>query len=72
MSEKTIKATASAESKPVGRASESTFTREQFLVSAKYSLQDKDVLAALLEPGKLYTTGEAQQVIEDFKNKEVE
>ncbi|MEK4193280.1 hypothetical protein [Paenibacillus sp. FSL L8-0323] len=53
-------------------APEASYTREQFLNSAKYSYQDKDVLSALLEPEKLYTASEAQQVIEDFKNKEVE
>ncbi|MEK4479560.1 hypothetical protein MKZ23_09020 [Paenibacillus sp. FSL R5-0876] len=51
---------------------EGSFTKEQFLASAKYSYQDKDVLSALLEPEKLYTAFEAQQVIDDFKNKEAE
>lgn len=56
----------------VEERSEGSFTKEQFLASAKYSYQDKDVLAALLEPDKLYTAAEARRVIEDFKNKEVE
>jgi hypothetical protein len=53
-------------------APEASYTKEQFLSSAKYSYQDKDVLSALLEPEKLYTAAEAQQVIEEFKNKEAE
>jgi hypothetical protein len=70
VSDKTIKAAASVESQPAVRASEGSFTREQFLASAKYSHQDKDVLTALLDPDALYTAAEAQQVIEEFKNKE--
>jgi hypothetical protein len=53
-------------------APEASYTKEQFLNSTKYSYQDKDVLSALLEPEKLYTAAEAQQVIEEFKNKEAE
>lgn len=64
MSEKSIKA---AET-PI----EGSFTKEQFLASAKYSYQDKDVLSALLEPEKLYSAAEAERVIEEFKNKEAE
>lgn len=66
------KAATSPQSVPVVEAAEGVFTREQFLSSAKYSFQDKDVLAALLEPDKLYTVSEAQQVMNDFKNKEAE
>ncbi|MBY9078305.1 hypothetical protein KIH86_17655 [Paenibacillus sp. HN-1] len=62
--------TSNVKSQPV--VQEGSFTREQFLASAKYSYQDKDVLAALLEPEKRYTTTEAQRLIEDFKNKEAE
>ncbi|MEK3867680.1 hypothetical protein MHH60_29880 [Paenibacillus sp. FSL H7-0716] len=72
MSDKTNKAATNTESQPAVRASEGSFSREQFLSSAKYSFQDKDVLAALLEPEKLYTASEAQHVIDDFKNKEAE
>ncbi|MDH6371761.1 hypothetical protein M2444_003560 [Paenibacillus sp. PastF-3] len=63
MSEKSIKT--------VETPTEGSFTKEQFLASAKYSYKDKDVLSALLEPGELYTASEAQQVIDDFMNKEV-
>lgn len=72
MSDKVTKNATSTESVPAVQATEGQFTREQFLDSFKYSYQDKDVLAALLEPEKLYTAAEAQQVIEDFKNKEAE
>ncbi|MEK4854791.1 hypothetical protein NST04_33485 [Paenibacillus sp. FSL H7-0756] len=66
-----VKAT-STQSAPVVEETQGTFVKEQFLASAKYSHQDKDVLGALLEDGRLYTASEAQQVIEDFKNKEAE
>jgi hypothetical protein len=58
--------------KASGEVAEASYTKEQFLGSAKYTYQDKDVLSALLEPEKLYTSAEAQQVIDDFKNKEAE
>lgn len=72
MSDKVIKNGTSTESVPAVQATQGLFTREQFLDSSKYSHQDKDVLAALLESEKLYTAAEAQQVIDDFKNKEAE
>lgn len=62
----------SAQSVPEVESTVGLFAKEQFLASAKYSHQDKDVLGALLEDGRLYTASEAQQVIEDFKNKEAE
>ncbi|WP_342480047.1 hypothetical protein NST07_20570 [Paenibacillus sp. FSL L8-0340] len=70
MKEQSSKVATSTESAPVAEASEASYTKEQFLGSAKYSHQDKDVFAALLEEERLYTVTEAQQVIEDFKNKE--
>ncbi|WP_438491022.1 hypothetical protein [Paenibacillus sp. IHBB 3054] len=70
MSEKPIKPATSTESQPAVEGSTASFTKEQFLSSAKYSYQDKDMLAALLETDKLYTAAEAQQVIDDFKKKE--
>lgn len=72
MKEQNQRAATSTESAPASGASEASYTKEQFLGSAKYSYQDKDVLAALLEEERLYTVTEAQQVIEDFKNKEAE
>lgn len=62
----------SVQSAPEVESTAGLFAKEQFLASAKYSYQDKDVLAALLEDNQLYTAIEAQQVIEDFKNKEAE
>lgn len=62
----------STQSVPEVQSTVGLFAKEQFLASAKYSHQDKDVLSALLENGRLYTASEAQQVIEDFKNKEAE
>jgi hypothetical protein len=70
--EQNAKTATSTESVTGVESSESSFTKEQFLASARYSYQDKDVLAALLESEKLYTASEAQQVIDNFKNKEVE
>ncbi|MEC0171655.1 hypothetical protein [Paenibacillus graminis] len=70
MKEQISKAVSSSDSEPAVEASVASYTKEQFLGSAKYSYQDKDVLEALLEPEKLYTAAEAQQVIEDFKKKE--
>ncbi|AIQ45618.1 hypothetical protein R70723_06700 [Paenibacillus sp. FSL R7-0273] len=72
MKEQNQKGATSTESMPAATASEAAYTKRQFLESAKYSYQDKDVLAALLEQEKLYTVAEAQQVIDDFKNKEAE
>lgn len=71
MKEETKEATSTKSTPPV-EASEAAYTKEQFLGSAKYSYQDKDVLAALLEDGKTYSVTEAKQMIDDFKNKEAE
>ncbi|WP_438497167.1 hypothetical protein [Paenibacillus sp. IHBB 3054] len=72
MKEQNSKAATSTDSVPAVEASVTSYTKEQFLGSAKYSYQDKDVLAALLDQDKLYTADEVQQVIDDFKNKEAE
>lgn len=48
-----------------------TFSKEQFLSSRKFDQHQKDVLNALLEADKKYTTQEVISLLEEFLVKEV-
>lgn len=48
-----------------------TFTKEQFLKSRERPGYEKDILAAVLEDGKMYTLAEAQKAIEAYMKRSV-
>lgn len=47
------------------------FSRQQILGSARFTPQEKDVLAAALEEGRTYTLEEAAQAAADFRRRKV-
>ena len=47
------------------------YYKEQFLKSKQYTAQQKDLLAALLEDGKKYTTAQVNESLNNFLKKEV-
>jgi hypothetical protein len=47
------------------------FTKEQYLCSERFTHKQKDILSALLEDGKAYTTEEVDGMMKAFLEKEV-
>lgn len=45
------------------------YTKQQFIDSPKYAVQ-RDVLHALLQDGKIYTTEKVDQLLDGFMKKE--
>lgn len=50
---------------------EPAFSREQFLQSSRFEPAQKDILGAILEPGKLYTLADAKMLLGDFLKRRV-
>lgn len=50
---------------------EPVFTKEQVLVSKKFTPSEKDFLRAILEESKTYTVDQARNVLEKTLSKEV-
>lgn len=48
------------------------FGKEQFMSSKRRQGVEKDIAAAALEDGKMYTLKEAEKRIQDFKKRKVE
>ena len=48
-----------------------TFSKEQFLRSRQRPGHERDILAAVLEDGKMYTLAEAQKAIETYMKRSV-
>lgn len=44
-----------------------TFFKEDFLESKQFTIQEKDVLAALLQENQTYSLEEAKKAISDFR-----
>lgn len=57
--------------KPRENRNEPRFSKNQFLMSSRYSERDKDVLSILLEEGQTYTPEEAEQQIQQFMTRRV-
>ncbi|WP_273483613.1 hypothetical protein [Desulforamulus ruminis] len=55
-----------SKAKPAG------YTKQQFLASKSFTPQQKDVLNAVLEDGKLYTREEVTRLVEEFAKRKVE
>ena len=47
------------------------YSKEQFLKSKQFTAQQKDLLAALLEDRKTYTTDQVNEMLNQFLKKEV-
>jgi len=47
------------------------FTKEQLLQSARYSPQEKDILAAILQEGQTYTHEQASRLLAEFRERKV-
>ncbi|WP_374713100.1 hypothetical protein [Symbiobacterium terraclitae] len=47
------------------------FTKAQLLRSARYSPQERDVLAAVLQEGQTYTHEQAARLVAEFRKRKV-
>lgn len=59
-----------SEAKPTAEQAAS-YTKQQFLASKQFSTMQKDMINALLKDGEKYTTGQVEQMIEQFLKTEV-
>ncbi|PYI57023.1 hypothetical protein [Paenibacillus flagellatus] len=51
-------------------SAEPTYSKEQVLASKQFTVQEKDILRALLQDGTPYTLEKARAVVKEFLNKE--